>query len=154
MALSKEALATGECPVGRTVDVVGDRWSLLIVRDIFDGITRFGALQKSLGLSRNILTERLRTLVSDEVLETRPASDGTAYREYALTEKGNDLFAVVVALRQWGERHLFADGEPHSRLLGVDDDRPIREVELRDARGRVVTHRDAYVQKVGPPPTS
>lgn len=148
MASSKEFLASAECPVARTVDLVGDRWSLLIIRDVFDGISRFGAMQRSLGLSRNILTERLRTLVAHGILETRPASDGTAYHEYAITEKGSDLFAVLVALRQWGEEHLFAEGEPHSRLLGVEDDRPIRKLELRDSGGRTVTHRDAYVQKV------
>src|SRR5688500_16509323 len=101
MGASKAALATAPCPVARAVDVVGDRWSLLIVRDVFDGICRFGALQRSLGLARNILTDRLRVLVAQGVLETRPASDGTAYHEYVLTEKGADLFVILVALRQW-----------------------------------------------------
>ncbi|TDC86066.1 helix-turn-helix domain-containing protein [Actinomadura sp. 7K507] len=148
MGASKEALARAECPVGRAVNVVGDRWSLLIVRDVFDGICRFGELQRSLGLSRNILTERLRTLVAQGVLETRPASDGTAYHEYALTKKGTDLFAVVVALRQWGEDHLFTEGEQHSMLLEADGDRPVPRLELRDAKGRPISHRDAYVRKV------
>lgn len=110
MGASKVALAKASCPVARAVDVIGDRWSLLIIRDVFDGICRFGALQRSLGLARNILTERLRTLVAQGVLETRPASDGTAYHEYAVTEKGADLFPILVALRQWGEGHLFTEG--------------------------------------------
>ncbi|GAA5144708.1 helix-turn-helix domain-containing protein [Pseudonocardia eucalypti] len=148
MGASKEALATAECPVARAVDVVGDRWSLLIVRDVFDGLCRFGELQRNLGLSRNILTERLRTLVAQGVLETRPAADGTAYHEYGLTEKGTDLFAILVALRQWGEGHLFAEGEPHSVLLEVDGDRPVGKLEPRDADGRPITYRNAYVRKV------
>jgi DNA-binding HxlR family transcriptional regulator len=148
MGASKEALAAAACPVARAVDVVGDRWSLLIVRDVFDGICRFGALQRSLGLSRNILTERLRALVAHGVLETRPASDGTAYHEYALTEKGADLFAILVALRQWGEGHLFAEGEKHSVLLNVDSGRPIRRLEPLDVDGRPVTYRNSYVRKV------
>jgi DNA-binding HxlR family transcriptional regulator len=148
MGASREALAAAECPVARAVDAVGDRWSLLIVRDVFDGICRFGALQRSLGLSRNILTERLRSLVAQGVLEIRPASDGTAYHEYGLTEKGADLFAILVALRQWGEEHLFSDGERHSMLLEVDTGRPIRRLEPTDAEGRLITHRNTYVRKL------
>jgi DNA-binding HxlR family transcriptional regulator len=147
MGASKVALAKAACPVARAVDVVGDRWSLLIVRDVFDGICRFGALQRSLGLSRNILTERLRNLVAQGVLETRPASDGTAYYEYALTDKGADLFAILVALRQWGEGHLFEDGEQHSVLLHAQNERPLRRLEPLDAEGLPVTHRNSYVRK-------
>lgn len=148
MGASKEALATAPCPVARAVDVVGDRWSLLIVRDVFDGICRFGALRQSLGLSRNILTERLRALVAQGVLEIRPASDGTAYHEYALTDKGADLFAVLVALRQWGEEHLFTAGESHSELLDTDSGRPLRRLEPLSSDGRRVTNRNSYVMKV------
>ncbi len=115
----------GPCPVARSVDVIGDRWSLLIVRDAFDGTNRFGDFQRSLGVARNILSDRLRQLVEAGVLETRPASDGTAYKEYVLTERGKSLFPVVVALRQWGERHLFAPGERHSRLVDKKTGEPI-----------------------------
>ncbi|WP_331732868.1 helix-turn-helix domain-containing protein [Streptomyces sp. NBC_01718] len=148
MGASKVALAKAPCPVARAVDVVGDQWSLLIIRDVFDGICRFGVLQRSLGLARNILTDRLRTLVAQGVLETRPASDGTAYHEYALTEKGADLFAILVALRQWGEGHLFAEGEQHSVLLDVDSGRPLPRLQPVDVEGRPVTSRNSYVRKV------
>jgi len=113
------------CPVARGVDVVGDRWSLLIVRDAFDGIRRFGDLQRSLGVARNILSDRLRKLVDAGVLETQAASDGTAYQEYVLTAKGESLFPVVVALRQWGERHLFERGERHSVLVDKRTHKPV-----------------------------
>lgn len=152
MVASQDPRATAECPVARAVDVVGDRWSLLIVRDVFDGICRFGVLQRSLGLARNILAERLRNLVAQGVLEKRPASDGTSYHEYALTEKGCELFSILIALRQWGEVYLFAEGEQHSVLLDVDNGRPVRKLELRDAGGRSVSHRDTYVQKVSASP--
>ncbi|MGW7068714.1 winged helix-turn-helix transcriptional regulator [Streptomyces sp. NPDC054855] len=148
MGTSKEALATAACPVARAVDVVGDRWSLLIIRDVFDGTRRFGALQRSLGASRNILTDRLRTLVAQGVLETRPASDGTAYSEYILTDKGADLFTILVALRQWGEGHLFAEGEAHSLLLDTDSRRPISPLAPLDADGRPVSHQNSYVYKL------
>ena len=95
------------CPVARPLDAIGDWWSLLIVRDVFDGLRRFGEFQKNLGLAKNILAARLRNLVKHGILDTVPASDGSVYREYALTEKGRGLFLVVVALRQWGERIIF-----------------------------------------------
>ncbi|WP_407574977.1 winged helix-turn-helix transcriptional regulator [Raoultella terrigena] len=105
------------CPVARSVDIIGDRWSLLIVRDAFDGMSRFSDFQRSLGMARNILSDRLQKLVAAGILRTQAASDGTAYQEYVLTEKGERLFPLVVALRQWGERYLFASGEPHSVLI-------------------------------------
>lgn len=148
MGASKAALAKAPCPVARAVDVIGDRWSLLIVRDVFDGICRFGALQRSLDLARNILTERLRTLVAQGVLETRPASDGSAYHEYIVTEKGADLFTILVALRQWGEEHLFTEGERHSVLLDADTGRPLSKLRALDAEGQPATHRSSYVRKV------
>jgi DNA-binding HxlR family transcriptional regulator len=72
------------------------------VRDAFDGMRRFGEFQESLGIARNILTDRLRLLVEAGVLDVAPASDGTAYQEYVLTPKGEALFPVIVTLRQWG----------------------------------------------------
>ncbi|MFW2778936.1 winged helix-turn-helix transcriptional regulator, partial [Acinetobacter baumannii] len=90
------------CPVARCVNLIGDRWSLLIVRDAFDGMRRFGDFQRSLGVARNILSDRLKKLVEAGVLEMQDASDGTAYQEYVLTTKGESLFPVIVALRQWG----------------------------------------------------
>jgi DNA-binding HxlR family transcriptional regulator len=90
-------------------DVIGDRWSQLIVRDAFDGVSRFGDFQVSLGVARNILANRLKALVQEGVLEVQPASDGTAYQQYVLTPKGEALFPVVVGLRQWGEGNSSAE---------------------------------------------
>lgn len=138
-----------ECPVARAVDVVGDRWSLLIVRDAFDGISRFGEFQRNLGLAKNILASRLRELVAHDILEVVPAADGSAYREYALTPKGRDLFVVLVGLRQWGEDHLFDEAEPHSDLLDRKTGKPLRKLEVKDAAGRVLNSTQAFVRKVG-----
>lgn len=137
-----------ECPVARAVDVIGDRWSLLIVRDAFDGISRFGEFQRNLGLAKNILSSRLRELVAHGILEVIPAADGTAYHEYVLTAKGRDLFVILVSLRQWGEDHLFEPTEPHSVLLDAKTDRPLRKIEVKDATGRAVTPTQTYVRKV------
>jgi DNA-binding HxlR family transcriptional regulator len=137
-----------ECPVARAVDVIGDRWSLLIVRDAFDGISRFGEFQRNLGLAKNILSSRLRELVAHGILEVLPAADGTAYHEYALTPKGRDLFVILVSLRQWGEDHLFEPAEPHSVLLDTKSQKPVRKLEVTDDAGRTLTSSEAFVRKV------
>ncbi|MFF3669655.1 winged helix-turn-helix transcriptional regulator [Microtetraspora malaysiensis] len=140
-----------DCPVARSVDAIGDWWSLLIVRDAFDGSRRFGEFQRSLGVAKNILTARLRALVDGGVLELVPASDGSAYNEYVLTPKGRDLFNVIVALRQWGEAHFFAPDEPHSEMVDRRDERPLHALEVRSADGRRIGPDDAVVKKVAPP---
>lgn len=100
--MKRKSLEDAQCPVARTLDVIGDWWSLLIVRDAFDGVSRFSEFQKGLGMAKNILSTRLRTLVAHGILEIAPASDGSAYQEYILTDKGRALFPVIVGLRQWG----------------------------------------------------
>ncbi|RKN40047.1 winged helix-turn-helix transcriptional regulator [Streptomyces hoynatensis] len=104
------------CPVARTLDLTGDRWSLLIVRDAMDGARAFTDFQRRTGIARNILTDRLRRLVERGILDRRTAPSGRR-QFYALTEAGRDLFTVILALRQWGERHAFAPGEAHSVLV-------------------------------------
>jgi DNA-binding HxlR family transcriptional regulator len=91
---------------------------LLILRDAYNGIRRFNAIQKNLGIPRNILTARLRMLVDRDILSIAPASDGSVYSEYVLTERGRDLVPVLLALRQWGERHASAiEGTTMAELL-------------------------------------
>jgi DNA-binding HxlR family transcriptional regulator len=140
--------------VARAVDVIGDRWSLLIVRDAFDGISRFSEFQRSLGSAKNILASRLRELVTRGILEVVPAADGTAYHQYALTEKGRELFEIIVALRQWGEEHLFDEGEPHSVLLDTEHELPLAKLEVTDSAGTVLTSSGAFVRKVSDSSTS
>lgn len=92
--VKRTSLQDAECPVARSLDAIGDWWSLLIVRDAFDGIRRFGEFQRNLGMAKNILAARLRTLVEHGVLAVVPASDGSAYQEYVLTEKGLSLIHI------------------------------------------------------------
>ncbi|WP_369213763.1 winged helix-turn-helix transcriptional regulator [Streptomyces flavofungini] len=137
-----------ECPVARSVDAIGDWWSLLIVRDAFDGSRRFGEFQRGLGVAKNILTARLRTLVAGGILASVPASDGSAYREYVLTPKGEALFPVIVALRQWGEGNFFAPDEPRSRLVDRRQGQGLRPLEVLAADGRPLAPGDTVVHKV------
>lgn len=140
-------LRTSTCPVARASAVVGDRWSLLIVREAYDGARRFNDFQRRLGVAKNILSARLRALVADGVLETTPAADGGPYHEYRLTPAGLDLFPVIVALRQWGEAHAFADGEPRSELVDERDGRPVAPLRVSAADGRVVDPATTVVRK-------
>lgn len=148
MVLKRTSLTQAECPVARSLDAIGDWWSLLIVRDAFDGISRFGEFRRSLGIAKGMLTARLRDLVDCGVLETAPASDGSAYHDYLLTEKGRALFPVVVALRQWGQGHLYAPGEQHSVLVDVATGSPVENLELRSADGKALGWSDTRVRKV------
>ena len=137
-----------ECPVARTLEAIGDRWSLLIIRDAFDNVRRFGEFQKNLGMAKNILAARLKTLVELQILEIHPASDGSAYKEYVLTERGRAVFPIVVSMRQWGEQHLFQTGEVHSVLLDKAREQPVVALEVRSAEGRLLGPEDCQRGRV------
>ena len=145
---AREKITNQTCPVARSLDIIGDRWSLLIVRDAFDGLRRFSDFQRSLGMARNILSDRLHKLVNSGILTTQSASDGTAYQEYVLTAKGERLFPVVVALRQWGEQHLFAPDEPHSVLIDKRTLRPVPKMSPATEDGLVLPSYETEVQKI------
>jgi DNA-binding HxlR family transcriptional regulator len=100
------------CSVAQCLEVVGEWWSLLIIRDAFLGVTRFDDFQARLGISRNILTRRLNHLVESEVLRRVAYSDHPPRSEYRLTRKGRDLWHVITAMRQWGDRWAAPDGPP------------------------------------------
>lgn len=100
------------CSAARSLELVGERWSLLIVRDaLFAGITRYSDFLRRLGLARNILADRLEGFVDAGIME-RFSPEGSAYEEYRLTEKGRDLAPVIVALTEWGDRWAAPDGPP------------------------------------------
>lgn len=131
-----------QCPVARALEVLGDRWALMILRDAFDGLRRFSEFQKNLGLAKNILASRLKLLVESGLLGLQPASDGSAYKEYVLTEKGRSVFPIVVGLRQWGERFLFEPGEARSELVDSSKGRPIGALQVRAEDGRLLAAED------------
>jgi DNA-binding HxlR family transcriptional regulator len=97
------SMAEMNCSIARTLDVVGEWWTLLIVRDAFRGIRRFDDFQTSLGLARSVLTARLRGLTEHGILERHAYSDHPPRFEYRLTEKGRSLFPVIAVLLGWGD---------------------------------------------------
>ena len=134
--MQRRCLDDSTCPVARSLDSIGDWWTLLIVRDAMLGIRRFSDFQRSLGLARNVLSARLKKMVADGVMTMAPAEDGTSYQEYRLTEKGEALLPVRVAMRQWGERFLFARGEPHPELVERVSGTRLEKIRVRDIDGR------------------
>jgi DNA-binding HxlR family transcriptional regulator len=121
--LKREYEGQESCSVARALEVVGERWTWLIIRDAFLGLTRFGDFQKSLGIARNVLTDRLNRLVELGVIKTVPYQEPghRARNEYRLTRKGVGLLPLMVALMQWGDEHVNADNPPvalHHRTTG------------------------------------
>jgi DNA-binding HxlR family transcriptional regulator len=136
--VKRTSLAHAECPIARSLDAIGDWWSLLIIRDALLGRRRFGEFQKSLGLAKNILTVRLRALVDRGILELKPASDGSAYQEYVPTAKGRGIFPILVALRQWSEEFDETPEEIGTLLVDREKGRPVKKLELHAADGRLL----------------
>ncbi|MGW2083656.1 winged helix-turn-helix transcriptional regulator [Streptomyces sp. NPDC001880] len=107
----RTSLADADCAIARALDVVGDWWTLLIVRDTARGVHRFDALQEELGVSRKVLTERLRLLVDAGVLSREPYQDRPPRYEYRLTRRGRALLPVLIALQDWGDTWVLGEGE-------------------------------------------
>jgi DNA-binding HxlR family transcriptional regulator len=135
-----------DCPVARSLDAIGDWWSLLIIRDALFGAHRFGEFQKNLGLAKNILTVRLRTMVDQGILKMAPASDGSAYQEYVLTPKGRGIFPILVALRQWSEEFDERPDEIATILVDREKGKPVRKLELYSQDRRLLAANDTTLK--------
>jgi DNA-binding HxlR family transcriptional regulator len=110
--VERKSFAAMNCSVAQCLEVVGEWWSMLIVRDAFLGVTRFERFHERLGVSRNVLTERLNHLVERGVLERVLYCERPARHEYRLTDKGRDLWPVLTSMRQWGDRYAAPGGPP------------------------------------------
>ncbi|HLZ66388.1 MAG TPA: helix-turn-helix domain-containing protein [Aliidongia sp.] len=139
-------LSGAACPIARSLDEIGDWWTLLIVREAFRGARRFSEFEKGLGLAKNILSRRLRQLVENGILEVRAPANGGARHEYHLTEKGSRLRVVMVALRQWGEDNLFAEDEEMTVLLEKATGQPIGRLRVTSHDGRVLEPDDVVTR--------
>lgn len=127
------------CSLAQTLSVIGEHWTLLVVRDAFFGLRRFDQFQKSLGIARNVLSDRLKKLVRAGVLDK---SEGPGHPEYRLTEKGLALQPILIAMTQWGDTYL--PSPTGRRLTFVDrrDGKAIRPVGVQAADGRPLRPRD------------
>ena len=130
------------CSVARTLEIVGERWTLLVLRDAFNGIRRFDDFQQSLGIARNILADRLQTLVEHGILERRRYQEHPARYEYRLTKKGLDLFPVLIALIDWGDRYLADEGGPPVTVTHKTCGHQARSAVICSSCGETLTARD------------
>jgi DNA-binding HxlR family transcriptional regulator len=130
------------CPIARSLEQIGDWWSLLIIREALFGVRRFGEFQSKLGMARNILSSRLGALIDHGILATAPASDGSAYQEYVLTPKGRGTFPVLVALRQWSEEFDDTPEEIDTVMVDRVKGRPVKKLELHAEDGRLLSLAD------------
>jgi DNA-binding HxlR family transcriptional regulator len=108
------------CSIARTLDVVGEWWTPLILRDVAYGVRRFGEIQEDLGISANVLADRLEALVSEGILQTRPYQERPPRHEYRLTEKGAELVPALLALMQWGDRWKWPGRQGPVRVVHAD----------------------------------
>nr|WP_295113619.1 helix-turn-helix domain-containing protein [uncultured Caulobacter sp.] len=108
--MSKSERAPTQCPVGRTLERVGDGWTFLILRDASQGLSRFDQFEKSLGVAPNILTKRLTALVENGLLEKRRYQERPPRYEYVLTDRGRDFGSVLTAMMAFGNRHFAIEG--------------------------------------------
>ncbi len=133
------------CSVAGSLEVIGERWTLLIVRDAFMGARRFEHFQRRTGVARNVLAARLNLLVEEGIFRRVPYQEHPVRYEYRLTEKGMDLWPVIVSLLQWGDRHIYPGRAPvllvHKRCGGAVSDHRICEtcgavLDARDVEAR------------------
>jgi DNA-binding HxlR family transcriptional regulator len=147
--MSRKRFDDMPCSVARSLDVVGDWWTLLIIRDAFLGMRKFSDFQENLGIARNILADRLRKLVANGILAKQAAEAPGHRHEYRLTEKGRDLWPVLTALRLWGDKWVFGPGNETLVVEDRDTGAVLAQLVPADADGNPLDRR-RLVAKPGP----
>jgi DNA-binding HxlR family transcriptional regulator len=132
-----------DCSVAKALEVIGERWSLLIVRSVMHGNRRFGEMQESLGIARNVLSSRLQRLVDEEILERRAYQESPPRYEYFLTQKGLDLWPALIALLNWGDRYSPDPEGPRRLIVHKECGGTVSERGICESCGKVLTARDA-----------
>lgn len=138
-----------DCSVAKALEVIGERWSLLIVRAVMHGNRRFGEMQESLGIARNVLSARLQRLVDEDILERRAYQENPPRYEYFLTEKGLDLWPALIALLNWGDRYSPGPEGPSRVIVHKECGGRVNDRGICEACGQVLHARDA-IQVPGP----
>jgi len=129
------------CSLAQTLNIIGERWTLLILRDAFFGAKRFGQFERSLGIAKNILSARLNALIDEGIMERRESTEG-AHPEYVLTKQGLDLQPVLLSMTHWGDR--YRPNPNGDRLIFVEREsgKPIRRMGMTSEDGRALQPRD------------
>ena len=139
--MQRKSFSGMNCSIARSLEEVGEWWSLLIVREMTQGMNRFDQFQKELGIARNILTARLERLTELGIVERYPLPERANTEGYRLTAKGEDLYPVIVALMQWGDRWLASKGRPPTALVEDRSGRPIETLTVHAKGGKPLSFR-------------
>ena len=145
--MSKKRFTHDECPVARSLDQIGDWWTLLIVREVLYGLHQFNEIRASLGISRAVLSERLKELTQTDILERRSDTQDKRAAQYHLTEKGRDLWPVIIAMLGWSNKHVVGETEDIVYPLNPDSNKPIAELCARDIDGNVTPLKKMVLRK-------
>ena len=148
--MARKRFDDSNCSVARALNEVGDWWSLLVVLHAMYGTRRFVDFQQELGIARNILCDRLSRLVDNQVLKKVEVGEHGSRCEYRLTEKGRDLFPIVVALRQWGDKWNPSPEQTPLDLRDRETGKPIRQIEVQSIDGQPLSVRDVFVKESVP----
>jgi DNA-binding HxlR family transcriptional regulator len=140
--MARKRFADMNCGIAQALEALGDWWTLLIVRDAFFGARRFGDFEASLGIAKNILTDRLQRLVDHEVFERVDVGEVGQRFEYRLTEKGEALLPVLTALRDWSDDWVFGKGREPVIVKDRRTNRRIPKLLVTDTEGRPLSRRD------------
>lgn len=135
--MQRKSFGHMQCPIARSLERVGEWWSILILRDAFHGLTRFDQFQKSLDIAPNILARRLNALVTSGLLERRRYSERPARYEYLLTERGRDFRPVLLSLLTWGNKHFAPEG-PSVIVIDTKTGKPVDAVLVDRASGEPI----------------
>jgi DNA-binding HxlR family transcriptional regulator len=146
--MTRRAFDPGQCPVGRTLERVGDTWSLMILRDALQGVSKFDQFQRSLGVAPNILTQRLTALVEAGFLERRPYQERPVRHDYVPTDLARDFAPVLTALMAFGNRHFAAEGVA-SHMVDAATGLPAEPVLVDRRSGKPMDSPD-FVYAAGP----
>lgn len=133
------------CSVARALQLIGDRWTLLIIRDAFYGVTRFQDFHESIGLAKTVLSDRLAKLIDGGIMEAVPVGAG-AWSAYQLTPMGRDLLPMLVALMQWGDRWVNEPSRIPIQIVARDTDKPVAPIEIHSADGRMLGMDDMAIR--------
>lgn len=138
--MSRTSLDHFNCSLARTADILGDQWTLLILRDAFYGFKKFGQFQQRLGVAKTVLSNRLTKLADAGIMERHPPN--TREAEYRLTDKGRDLFPILIALTQWGDRWIHMEEGPPVGMIDNKTGNSIQEISILSSENQRLTPSD------------
>lgn len=145
IAMKNDAFPSQTCSVARALEIVGEWWTLLIVREAFFGVRRFSEFERNLGIAKNVLSERLSKLVASGLMERIDMPGRGNPRDYNLTDRGRDLLPIVVALMQWGDRWIVGPERSPIRVLDRETGEEIAQMRVTAASGRPLSLEDVSV---------